>query len=128
MDFGRSSASFTFGVSKTFILDRAKQSQDLEGESLGQLLDNWGTTWQRTWGTHWGTIWTTWWTTWERTWGTAWGTTWTTPWRDLESLGQLLLRFTLCQVVQQEIGHLNKYRCVLKEIVFLNKKSEELKN
>ena len=42
MDFGRSSASFTFGVSKTFILDWLKQAQDFEGESLGQLLDNMG--------------------------------------------------------------------------------------
>ena len=45
VDFGRSSASFTFGVSKTFILDRAKQSQDLEGESLGHwTMDNSWTT------------------------------------------------------------------------------------
>ena len=136
VDFGRSSASFTFGVSETFILDWPKQSQDFEGESLGQLLDNMGDNLAEnlgdtledslgdnlgsTWGTDWGT-------TWRTTWRT---TSKTTPWQDLEgeSLGHLLLCFTLRQVVQQEIGHLNKYRCVLKEIVFLNKKSEELKN
>ena len=97
-------ASFTFGVGKAFILDRPKQAGS----------------WRQT---TWTTLQTTWTTC------TTWGTTLrTTPWSDFEgeSLGQLFLCFTLCQVVKQEVRHLNKYRC--KDIVFFAFEIQNLKS
>ena len=111
MDFGRSSASFTFGVSTTFILDWPKQAQDFEGESLGQLLDNMGDNLAENLGD-----------TLEDSLGDNLGSTWGTDWGQLGGqLGGQLLRQLLGRILKA--NHLDISFCVSLSVRSFSRKS-----